>query len=140
MRVLCTGSRTWNDSGHVATVLGHLAGDALLAGEPFVLVHGACPTGLDGIVDRLADGNGWVAERHPAQRHPTQDFGRWPGAGPRRNAYMVGLGADLCVAWIGTCDKTGCTVEPWPHLSHGATGCADLAVKSRIPTWRYTGW
>lgn len=135
MRVLCAGSRTWTDSGHVATVLGHLAGDALLAGEPFTLVHGACPTGLDGIVDRLADGNGWLVESHPADwvRH-----GR--AAGPRRNAYMVSLGADLCVAWIGTCDKTGCTVEPWPHPSHGATGCADLAVKARIPTWRYTGW
>ncbi|MFB6934553.1 hypothetical protein [Streptomyces chartreusis] len=76
-------------------------------------------------------------EQHPAQRHPTEDFGPWPGAGPRRNAHMVSLGADACLAFIGPCTSPRCR-RPGPHPSHGASGCADLAEQAGIPTRRWT--
>ncbi|MEU1863677.1 SLOG family protein [Streptomyces gardneri] len=45
-------------------------------------VHGHCPDGADSLADAWARANGVTVEPHPAQRHPTQDFGPWPGAGP----------------------------------------------------------
>lgn len=140
MRVLVTGSRTWTDAEHVETVLAYLFNYSAALGEPFTLVHGDCPNGLDAIAKRIADRQGWNVEPHPARNHPTQDFGPWPGAGPRRNAYVVSLGADRCCAWIGMCGSNRCSREPWPHPSHGASHCADLAEAAGIPTWRYTGW
>ncbi|MDR3084437.1 MAG: DUF2493 domain-containing protein, partial [Streptomyces sp.] len=131
-RVLVTGSRDWDDKHAVwhtlaSTILANAPADA-----PVVVVHGACPGGADfhaaAWAQRArADGRRPVEEeRHPAQRHRTQDFGPWPGAGPRRNAYMVGLGADCCLAFIGPCTSPRCR-RPDPHPSHGASGCADLA-------------
>lgn len=137
-RVLVTGSRDFTD---VDRLRHQLTRAWLTVDRPFVVVHGACPTGAD---DLASD---WVAnmleaemgdvreERHPAQNHPTEDFGPWPAAGPRRNAHMVGLGADLALAFIGPCTKPNCR-RPQPHGSHGATGCADLAEKAGIPTRR----
>lgn len=108
-----------------------------------VVRHGACPGGADLFADQ------WVAiqqpilpvvaDRHPAQNHPTQDFGPWPGAGPRRNGYMVGLGAHECRAFIGPCTSPRCR-RPEPHGSHGATGCADLAETAGITTYRMELW
>lgn len=66
------------------------------------LVHGACHLGgVDTIAADIAARWGWTVEPHPAQNHPTQDFGPWPGAGPRRNAYMCSLGADMVIALPG---------------------------------------
>ncbi|MET9346271.1 SLOG family protein [Streptomyces termitum] len=55
------------------------------------VVHGTCPTGADALADAWARAHGVPVERHPAQRHPTEDFGPWPGADPRRSTFMVGL-------------------------------------------------
>lgn len=138
-RILVTGSRDWTD----VTTIGAAIEQAIIdsGAATFLVVHGACPSGADWHADHYARwmrGKGVAidVERHPAQGHPDQDFGPWPGAGPRRNAHMVGLGADLCVAFIGRCTSPRCR-KPGPHPSHGATGCAALAEAAGIPVRRW---
>lgn len=115
-RVLVTGSRTWRAPEQICAAL-----DALLAQHAdMVVVHGACKEGADAVADRWAIRN-WVSvERHPAE---WRRYGR--SAGYRRNAEMVALGADVCLAFIR-------------NDSAGATHCADLADKVGIPTRRWT--
>lgn len=139
-RVLVTGSRDWDD----VTTIGAALEQALIdAGpRPVLVVHGDCPGGADWHADHYArwlrgKGCSIDVERHPAQGHPTQDFGPWPGAGPRRNAYMVSLGADLTLAFIGPCSSPRCR-KPGPHPSHGASGCAALAEQAGITVRRWT--
>lgn len=139
-RVLVTGSRDWDD----VTAIGAALEQALIDSgpRPLLVVHGACPSGADWHADHYARwlrGKGVTidVERHPAQGHPTEDFGPWPAAGPRRNAHMASLGADLCLAFIGPCISPRCR-KPGPHPSHGASGCADLAEKAGIPVRRFT--
>lgn len=82
----------------------------------------------------------WQIERHPADWKaecrgtcPARNHriaGRdgatlCPAAGPYRNADMVALGADVCLAFI----RNG---------SRGATHCADLARKAGIAVMRLT--
>lgn len=137
-RVLVTGSRTWNDEQMVADALLEAWNDALQDGAPgIIVVHGACPRGADAIADRWARSAGIQVEDHPAQNHPSQDFGPWPGAGPHRNAYMIDLGADIALAFIGPCENPRCP-RTRPHPSHGAAGCAGLAKAAGIPVRRYT--
>jgi hypothetical protein len=135
-RILVTGSRDWTDMELVHAALA----TAVYQNVPAVIVHGACPTGADAQASwwtRTHRVIGLTEERHPARRHPTEDFGPWPGAGPRRNAHMVRLGADIALAFIGPCTKPGCR-KPRPHGSHGATGCADMAEAAGIPVRRWT--
>lgn len=116
-RVLITGSRDWDDVRAVTEALMQ-ARIRFRDDEPFTLVSGGCPTGADRIGESLWSGIGDI-ERHPAD---------WQAHGKRagfvRNAEMVALGADLCLAFI----KNG---------SKGASMTADLAEKSGIKTWRY---
>jgi hypothetical protein len=71
-------------------------------------VHGAA-RGADQLADAVARNWGWTPERHPADwaRH-----GR--AAGFRRNAAMVALRADVCLAFI--LDGSAGPVTPlgWP--------------------------
>jgi hypothetical protein len=115
MRILVTGSRDWDD---IATVLNALI--VASNGQPVTVVHGACPTGADKIADDLC-----AAFRVPAERHPA-DWGKYgKRAGFVRNAEMVALGADVCLAFI----RNG---------SKGATMTADLAERAGIRTVRFT--
>lgn len=140
-RILVTGSRDWEDVGVIRRALEEAVA-IVPRYQPITVVHGNCPGGADRHADHIARwmrGKGMAidVEQHPAKGHPTQDFGRWPGAGPRRNAYMVSLGADMALAFIGPCNSPRCfRVEP--HPSHGATGCARLAEQAGIPTRRWT--
>lgn len=114
MRILVTGSRTWTDYKAIE--------DALCRQDDWpsevTIVHGDCPSGADAIANRIALRVGWTVERHPA------DWKRYgKRAGYIRNAEMVKLGADVCLAFI----KDG---------SKGATMCAELAEKAGIPTER----
>ncbi|MFC9269001.1 SLOG family protein [Streptomyces zhihengii] len=141
-RVLVTGSRDWSDAGTVWRALNDVRASALLGGHEIVVVHGACPTGADAQTQHWADTASQfttrpIAEAHPAQGHPTEDFGPWPAAGPRRNAHMVSLGANICLAFIGPCTSRRCR-KPRPHPSHGATGCAQLAEQAGMPVRRWT--
>lgn len=118
-RILVTGSRDWCDQQAVWDALAPIA-RALPADQDLVLVHGGCPTGADAMCDEWARGFGAVIEVHPANwvRH-----GR--AAGPRRNAEMVNLGADVCLAFI----RNG---------SRGASHTAALAEQAGIPVRRWT--
>ena len=118
--MLITGSRDWpQDDDRVIMTIGYYFG-RFHDNSRLTLVHGACPTGVDAIVERLGDYPGVETERHPAE---WDVFGK--RAGYVRNQAMVDLGADVCLAFI----KNG---------SRGATMTADLAEKAGIPTHRYT--
>jgi len=112
-RILVTGSRDWTDSQFVDVILAGFLPDSV------VLVSGACPRGADALCEDFARRNGWTIERHPA---------KWNELGKRagfvRNAEMVNLGADICLAFI----KNG---------SKGASHTARLAEAAGIRTERY---
>lgn len=113
-RILITGSRTW------ASPLTILEAIYLVAdGDDAIVVSGACPRGADRMAEDAAIELGLTVERHPAD---------WDTLGKRagfvRNAEMVALGADVCLAFIR-------------DYSKGATHTAHLAEKAGIPTTRY---
>lgn len=128
-RVLVTGSRDWTDHDLVRDALVQARWDA--ADLPMVVVHGACPSGADAIAAwwcRQFDHLDITQEPHPAD---------WDQYGKRvRNAEMVALGAELCLAFALTCTKAMCR-KPKPHDSHGTTHCADLAKRSGITVRRF---
>ena len=124
MRILVTGSRTWQDARAVEHALTSTY-FATTATAPVTLVHGACPRGADAMASAWAADlkrSGWVIaeERHPAD---WQRNGK--AAGLLRNAHMVNLGADVCLAFI----RDG---------SRGATHCAGLAEQAGIEVRRWT--
>ena len=124
MRILITGSRTWTDEETIADALFGWAKYGTTPGHlnfcrGITVVSGACPKGADAIAERIAESAGMNIERHPAD---------WNKHGKRagfvRNAEMVALGADVCLAFI----KDG---------SKGATMTADLAERAGIRTVRF---
>jgi hypothetical protein len=120
-RLLVTGSRSWDDEG----VIQYALSEILFHNKTMILVHGACPTGADRIADEWAAArNMYPARPVTVERHPAdwEKYGR--AAGFRRNAEMVRLRADLCLAFI-------------LDASRGATHTADLAEKASIPVRRY---
>ncbi|SES04072.1 SLOG family protein [Streptomyces qinglanensis] len=124
-RVLVTGSRDWPASNVVWAALNNARDEALITGRSLVVVHGVCPTGADAQArDWCLTANGFVngvtEEHHPANWRIN---GR--RAGFIRNAHMVYLGADLCLAFI----RNG---------SRGASHTAGLAEQAGIPVRRWT--
>ncbi|GLP64266.1 hypothetical protein TUSST3_08860 [Streptomyces sp. TUS-ST3] len=123
-RVLVTGSRDWEDRRVIREALA-VAAFFESDTDDVVIVHGACPSGADRIAsewvrEEFARRLGFREEAHPAN---------WRINGKRagfiRNAHMVNLGADLCLAFI----RNG---------SRGATHTAALAEQARIPVRRFT--
>jgi hypothetical protein len=122
-RVLVTGSRDWDD----VTTIGAAIEQALIdaAGRPVLVVHGACPSGADRHADHYAR---WMRGKGcsiDVEQHPANWQINGKRAGFIRNAHMVNLGADLCLAFI----KDG---------SRGASHTAALAEQAGIPVRRWT--
>lgn len=113
MRILVTGSRTWEDPSVIHDALLEAAEDSTDS-DPIVLVHGTAD-GADMMAEGIALGFGWQVERHPAD---WSQHGR--RAGYVRNAEMVATNPDVCLAFIR-------------DHSRGASMCADLASKKGIP-------
>lgn len=111
LRILITGSRDWDDWKCILRVFEEFADY-----DDVVLVSGHHWEGADYLCEQFAKMMGWVVEEHPAD---------WRRLGKRagfvRNAEMVKLGADICLAFI----KDG---------SKGATMTAALAEKAGIKT------
>lgn len=123
-RILVTGSRDWLSAARLYRVL-----DEVLAEHgSLILVHGACPSGADKMADNWAGNVHYFGGQAAVTRepHPADWAAHGRAAGFRRNAEMVALGADLCLAFI----RNG---------SRGATHCADLAEKAGIPVRRFAG-
>lgn len=134
-RILVTGSRDWDDRLTIYRALNSVCeaadllyppdqyGNTLPDPSKFVVVHGACPTGADRIADDWCVGNFFLAEEHPAD---WETHGK--AAGPIRNAEMVNLGADICLAF------------PLPS-SRGTKNCMRLAREAGIPiaVYNYQG-
>jgi hypothetical protein len=117
MRVLVTGSRNWTNQYVIGKYLffesyEHPSNDQV------TLVSGHCPTGADLMAEEWARLMGWEVELHPADWNT-----HGKKAGFLRNAEMVNLGADLCLAFILDASK-------------GATHTANLAEKAGIKTIR----
>jgi hypothetical protein len=123
MRILVTGSRTWEATAVIEAALDILLKEVEAIGDHLTVVHGACPNGADEIADRWVRKNRdwWPihAERHPAN---WRDEGK--AAGFKRNERMVKAGADLCLAFIR-------------GRSNGATHCANLAEREGITVRRF---
>lgn len=141
-RLLITGSRDWTSQAIIVMRLGEALGELSTqlraegfedwrAHEHYTLVSGNA-RGVDRMCEEV-----WEAWKLPVERHPA----RWDVYGKRagyvRNADMVALGADLCLAFLMPCSKPE-HVEQEKHPSHGGDMCATLAEQAGIPTRRYT--
>lgn len=125
MRILVTGSRTWDDEATIEKAIADAiswgaANWLITTNDEVTVVHGAARNGADDIAESLCVMGDIRTEKHPAD---WSRFGK--SAGFKRNAEMVSLGADICLAFI----KDG---------SPGATHAAALAEQAGIPTRRYT--
>jgi hypothetical protein len=121
-RLLVTGSRDATAEHRpfireqIMLAIGHIRASDLQKGK-VVLVHGN-QRGVDLLAAEIVRGFVWPIGIEPWD---ARNFGKWPSAGPRRNAHMVSLGADVCLAF------------PLPG-SRGTWNCAELAVNAGIPT------
>lgn len=121
-RLLITGSRDWAFPHIVEAQILLAIAEAqslgkIVTADDVIIVHGDCPTGADAQANEIAERYGWNVESHPA------DWSIGKKAGPLRNAKMVDLGADMCLAFIGPSSK-------------GAKGCAKMAENAGIKTKR----
>ena len=118
-RILVTGSRNWADRLVIGEAIRKACDNAVTPGR-IVIVHGAAP-GADSIAEDWGRRWGMITEAHPAN---WDRYGK--AAGPRRNAEMVALGADICLAFpLGE--------------SRGTRGCIALAEKAGIPVVVHEG-
>lgn len=115
IRILVTGSRAWVDQYLLREALLHAA----VGHDEVTLVHGRCDPrrpdgsvvrwdaalrarpavtdslrGADWLADRVAVEQAWAVEQYPANWHRDGK-----AAGPLRNSAMVGLGAEVCIAF-----------------------------------------
>lgn len=141
-RMLITGSRSWKDIRPIDQAIYDMAMEAAQWGKDLVVIHGAA-SGADKLAQSVVTGRrsaGWAhlhEEVHPAPwgvpciERCRPGHRRWrstggdycPAAGRYRNELMVGLGADVCFAFI-------------KDQSPGATHCAKLAEAAGIHTTR----
>jgi hypothetical protein len=119
LKILVTGSRDWEDARSIELEMFRALYEAKTPFDHAVLLHGACPTGADALADEYARATGMHVLRFPA------DWDRYgKRAGFLRNAEMVELQPDICLAFI----RNG---------SRGASMTAQLAEKAGIETRRF---
>lgn len=95
--------------------------------QKILIVHGGCPTGADAQADLWAKQKNSTGRYVYWENHLAEWVKYGKSAGMRRNAEMVKLGADLCLAFIHNDSK-------------GASQTAALAEKARIPTTIYRSY
>ncbi|MBT2541370.1 DUF2493 domain-containing protein [Streptomyces sp. ISL-44] len=120
MKILVTGSRNWGDAHRLEVAIFRELYETKTFAREAVLIHGACPTGADALADEYGIRAGMHVLRFPAEweRHGKR-------AGFLRNAEMIALEPDVCLAFIRRASK-------------GATMTANLAEKAGIETRRFT--
>lgn len=126
-RVIVTGWRDWprEDKGAVEKFIEWHTLSGRRSRRPLVIVQGECDKGgVDQYADEWAAANGWTSEGHPAD---WQALGK--SAGPLRNAHMVELGADLCLAFPGLRAFSN------GFARSGTAGCLAMAIAAGIPTF-----
>lgn len=132
MRVIITGSRDWDDRATISAALDELWFAAKAVGERLIVAHGGA-RGADLIAHSWVvrrRNAGWAVEAQPMVPNYKKYGGR---ATHIRNAEMVRLGADACIAFINPCIDTRCHKQ-MPHGSHGATSTGELAESEGIKT------
>lgn len=110
--LLITGSRDWNDLSYLREVLARFDAEH----DNITLISGACPNGADRMCEEVAEELGWAVNLHPAQ---WDKYGR--RAGFVRNADMVNLNPDFCIAFVR-------------NRSKGAMGTVRLSIKAKLRT------
>jgi len=88
-RILVTGSRTWQNVEAVRVAIDLAGRTSRHPPQGVTVVHGGAD-GADTIADVLAHRFGCQVEKHPASEHESPKT---------RNLHMVGLGADVCLAF-----------------------------------------
>ena len=119
-RILVTVSRTYDNPAEMERVLRA----AWTWAPGAVLVHGA-QRDSDLKAARIWAEFGGEDEPHRANWRPDGGPVR-KYAGMDRNEEMAKLGADLCLAFIGPCDREYCSLRG-KHASHGAAHCSGYA-------------
>lgn len=120
LRILVTGSRDWWNAEIIREAIATAGRDATVHPQEVTIVHGGA-RGADTIASDIGNVYGCDVEAHPAD---WDTHGK--AAGHRRNAEMVALGADICLAFpIGK--------------SPGTRGCIALAEKAGIPVVIHEG-
>jgi hypothetical protein len=119
--ILVTGSRDYADRRAV----WHGLSDRLIKHGPFILRHGACPTGADWMAHEW-----WVVRGQRAgvieDPHPADWKTHGKPAGFIRNAEMVALGADEALAFFA---------DGAPNK--GTQHTVDLATRAGIPVFAW---
>ncbi len=118
MRILVTGDRNWVCRDLTKSVIERLIARY---GSDLVIVHGAA-TGVDTTFGDAARHAGLKVEPHEVTGVDWKYYGN--RAEPLRNAKMVRLGADLCIA-----------VHRDLARSLGTKDCAARAIAAGIPTY-----
>lgn len=93
IRILITGSRSWDDIGYIRSVLSSLYSD--MSPKDITLVSGACPKGADRLGELVAVELGWQLELYPA------DWNTYGNrAGFVRNSEMIDTLPDMVVGFV----------------------------------------
>lgn len=121
-RILVTGSRDWQGIDEIRVALTDVIKSNIRYGE-FVLVHGACPKGVDLFAHVLWEA--FQGARIPTKLLPAEQYpgGAFPSF-KARNQHMVNLGADVCLAFA----------TKW---ASGTGQTARMARRAGIPTIDY---
>jgi hypothetical protein len=123
MRVIITGSRNLYPQEHTLKIVAELITRAFP--DDLRIVHGCCPRMRS--VDWTFDEAGMELQAEVEQFHPEQ-YGKWPGCGPKRNTDMVRYGADLGIAYHDNLEN-----------SRGTLDCVRKMIQAGIPVDWYRG-